>query len=204
MRLARLSLAAILSTPLLVLGLSGCTQSESQSTQGPSVPVTYPVSERVDHIDTYHGVEVADPYRWLEDLDAGETAQWVEAQNAVAQPFLEAIPTRAEINQRLTEVWNYERFGVPDKEGDKYFYERNDGLQDQDVLYVIDSLDAEPRTLIDPNTFSEDRTASMSSFVVSPDGSLVAYSISEGGSDWRHWKVRGVETGEDQIGRAHV
>ena len=140
---------------------------------------------------------MVDPYRWLEDLEGAETAQWVADQNAVAQPFLEAIPARDKINDRLTEVWNYERYGIPDKEGGRYFYERNDGLQDQDVLYVLDSLDAEPRVLIDPNTFSDDRTASMSSFVVSPDGSLVAYSISEGGSDWRHWKVRDVESGED-------
>jgi prolyl oligopeptidase len=197
MRADRLPLRLSFSALFLVMALSGCTKSEPDSAQGPSVPVIYPASERVEHVDSYHGVEVADPYRWLEDLEGEETARWVEAQNAVAQPFLEAIPTRAEINQRLTQVWNYERFGVPDKEGQRYFYERNDGLQDQDVLYVIDALDAEPRILIDPNTFSEDRTASMSSFVVSPDGSLVAYSISEGGSDWRHWKVRTVETGED-------
>ena len=197
MRLARLPIAFTLLVLILVVGLSGCAKSGPEQAEGPSIPVTYPVTERVDHVDTYHGVEVADPYRWLEDLESEEVAQWVEDQNAVAQPFLEAIPAREAIQQRLTEVWNYERFGIPDKEGERYFYERNDGLQDQDVLYVIDTLEAKPRVLIDPNTFSEDRTASMSGFVVSPDGSRVAYSISEGGSDWRHWKVRDVETGED-------
>ena len=197
MRRDSFSLSLFLFALLPLLILTGCADPAPDTAQGPSIPVTYPLSERGDHIDTYHGVEVADPYRWLEDLDAGETAQWVEAQNAVAQPFLEAIPARAKINERLTEVWNYERFKLPEKEGGRYFYRRNDGLQDQDVLYVIDSLDGEPRVLIDPNTFSDDRTASMTSFVVSPDGSRIAYSVSEGGSDWRHWKVRDVETGED-------
>lgn len=197
MKLAHRPLSLSFSALLLVMGLSGCAQSEPETAQGPSVPVAYPSSERIDHIDTYHGVEVADPYRWLEDVDGDKTAQWVVDQNAVAQPFLEAIPARDTINQRLTEVWNYERFTTPVKEGGRYFYRRNDGLQDQDVLYVTDSLDGEPRILIDPNTFSDDRTASMTSFVVSPDGSRIAYSISEAGSDWRHWKVREVETGED-------
>ena len=177
MKLARLPLLLSLSSLFVALTLSGCAQPEPETAQGPAVTVTYPATERVDHIDTYHGVEVADPYRWLEDLDGEETAQWVEAQNAVAQPFLEAIPSRDEINERLTEVWNYERFRLPDKEGGRYFYRRNDGLQDQDVLYVTDTLDGEARVLIDPNTFSDDRTASMSSFVVSPAGSLVAYAL---------------------------
>jgi len=197
MNLARLPLALSLAALFLVLGLSGCTKSEPEPAQGPSVPVIYPVSERIDHIDTYHGVEVADPYRWLEELDGDETAQWVAAENTVAQPFLEAIPARDQINQRLTEVWNYERFKTPVKEGGRYFFRRNDGLQDQDVLYVTDSLEGEVRVLIDPNTFSDDRTASMTSFVVSPDSKLIAYSISESGSDWRHWQVRDVETGEN-------
>ena len=197
MMLARLQRSLLLTGLSSVIALSGCAKSEPESAKGPEIPVTYPDTDRVDHIDNYHGVEVADPYRWLEDVDGDQTAQWVAAENEVTQPFLEAIPARDTINQRLTEVWNYERFTTPVKQGGRYFYRRNDGLQDQDVLYVIDSLEAEPRALIDPNTFSDDRTASMTSFEVSPDGSRIAYSISEAGSDWRHWKVRDVETGED-------
>jgi prolyl oligopeptidase len=143
-------------------------------------------------------VEVADPYRWLEELEGQETTEWVAAQNAVAEPFLEQIPQREEISRRLTELWNYERYQVPIKEGGRIFYRRNDGLQDQDVLYVAESLEAEARVLIDPNIFSEDRTSSLGTFEVSTDGKLIAYSVSEGGSDWRTWKIRDVDTGRDR------
>jgi prolyl oligopeptidase len=164
---------------------------------GPALPIGYPESRRLDHVDRYHEVEVADPYRWLEDLEAEDTAAWIGSQNAVAEPFLAALPKREEIRKRLTEVWNYERFAPPIKKGGRYFYLRNDGLQDQDVLYVADSLDGEPRVLIDPNTFSEDRTASLGQFEISPDAKRIAYSISEGGSDWRTWHVREVDGGRD-------
>jgi len=117
------------------LVLSACSPAEN--------PIFYPETERGNVVDTYFGDEVADPYRWLEDLDGEATAAWVEAQNAISFPFLEAIPQRDAIKNRLTELWNYERFGTPKKEGSRYFYTRNDGLQDQDVLYVTDALDAE-------------------------------------------------------------
>ena len=159
--------------------------------------MTYPETKRQTHTDTYHGVEVADPYRWLEDLDSAETKTWVETQNALANPYLEAIPAREKIKQRLTELWNYERYGTPFKEGGKYFYSRNDGLQDQSVLYVADAIDAEARVLIDPNTFSEDATISLGNYSVSPNGRHIAYSMSDGGSDWKDWKVRDIATGED-------
>jgi prolyl oligopeptidase len=177
--------------------LISCVQPDQQAGGEPQVPAAYPDSQRIEHVDTYHGTEVADPYRWLEELDSPVTAAWVESENAIADPFLEAIPNREQIRERLTEVWNYERYKLPVKEGGRYFYRRNDGLQDQDVLYVVDSLGEEPRVLIDPNTFSDDRTASLSFFEVSPDGEMIAYGISDSGSDWRHWHVRDVETGED-------
>jgi prolyl oligopeptidase len=196
-------MSQILLLALLVLtaafAIAACSQKidSTGSGGGPGLPVSYPETRRVEHVDTYNDVEVADPYRWLEDLEGKETADWVAAQNAVTEPFLERIPQRERIENRLTELWNYERFSVPVKEGGRYFYERNDGLQDQDVLYVADSLGAEARVLIDPNTFSEDRTTSLGEFAVSPDGKLIAYSTSEGGSDWRTYRIRDVGTGKD-------
>jgi prolyl oligopeptidase len=169
--------------------LSACSPADT--------PIVYPQTERGEVVDTYFGDEVADPYRWLEDLDGDATAAWVEAQNAISFPYLEAIPQREAIKKRLTELWNYERYGTPEKEGGRYFYERNDGLQNQDVLYVADAIDADPRVLIDPNTFSEDATVALSSWVPSPDGKWLAYSTSDGGTDWKTWRIRNVDTGED-------
>ena len=133
----------------------------------------------------------------MEDLESREVADWVRAENAIAVPFLEGLPGRDAIEDRLTELWNYERFGVPFKEGGLFFYTRNDGLQDQDVLFVSESLDAEPRVLIDPNGFSEDATIALAGLSVSPDGRFVAYATSDGGTDWNTWHVREVSTGED-------
>src|SRR5690606_36150740 len=156
----------------------------------------YPDTRRGDQVDVYHGERVADPYRWLE-TDSAETRRWIETQNALAQPWLEAIPAREKIKQRLTELWNYERYGVPVKRGGRYFYLRNDGLQNQSVLYVADALDASPRVLLDPNTLSEDGTIALGEFAPSPDGKLLAYSLSDGGTDWRTWRVREAATGRD-------
>ncbi len=186
--------AAALVTALL---FGACSMPAERREPGPRLPLSYPATRSVDQTDDYHGTRVADPYRWLEDLDAPETASWVAAQNAVATPFLEAIPRRDAILARLRELWNYERYDVPVTAGGRIFYLRNDGLQDQDVLYVSDGEGSGPRVLIDPNTFSEDRTTSMRTFAVSRDGAKIAYSISEGGSDWRVWKVRDVGTGAD-------
>ncbi len=171
--------------------LSACQEA------GPPMPEAYPPAARPDHTDDYFGTAVADFYRWMEDLDAPEVAAWVEAQNAIAEPFLAAIPGHGEIEARLTEVWNYERFGIPFKEGGRYFFSRNDGLQDQDVVYVAESLDGEPRVFIDPNTFSEDATVALAGLSVSPDGRYAAYATSDGGTDWNSWHVREVETGQD-------
>ncbi len=186
----------VLTTSVFLIACGGLDAPPTVA-NGPELPIQYPDSFRGEHVDRYHEVEVADPYRWLEDLEGQETAQWVGSQNAVAEPFLAALPRREAIKERLTELWNYERFHPPIKEGRRYFYLRNDGLQDQDVLYVTDSLEGEARILIDPNSFSEDRTASLSQFEVSPDAQLIAYSISEGGSDWRTWHVREVDSGKD-------
>jgi prolyl oligopeptidase len=157
----------------------------------------YPVTRRIDHVDSYHGTSVADPYRWLEDEGSVDTKSWIQAQNALAQPYLESIPVREQIKQRMTQLWNYERYDIPVKRGNRYFYLRNDGLQNQSVLYITERLNAEPRVLLDPNQLSKDATVALSEFVPSPDGRLVAYSLSDGGTDWRTWHFRDVATGKD-------
>ncbi len=164
---------------------------------GDQLPLAYPDAPRGDHTDDYFGTIVADPYRWMEELEAPEVAAWVEAQNALAVPFIESLGPRESIRERLTALWDYERFGTPRKEGGLYFFTRNDGLQDQDVLFVAESLEEEPRLLIDPNGFSDDATIALASWSVSPDGRYIAYATSDGGTDWNSWYLRDVATGED-------
>jgi prolyl oligopeptidase len=159
----------------------------------------YPETRRVEHVDEYFGVEVPDPYRWLEaDVrESDEVAEWVRMQNAVARSFLDAIPERPAIEKRLIELWNYERYSSPRQEGGKYFYQKNDGLQNQAVLYVADSYSAAGRVLIDPNKWSEDGTVALSSSSPSEDGRYLAYARSEAGSDWQQVFVLDLETGKE-------
>ncbi|MBM0107483.1 S9 family peptidase [Steroidobacter sp. S1-65] len=172
--------------------------SSEQAARPSSAPsIAYPATKRIEHVDTYHGVRVPDPYRWLENPDSADTRSWIQAQNALAQPYLEAIPAREHIKRRMTQLWNYERYDIPLKRGDRYFYLRNDGLQNQSVLYVTERLNGEPRVLLDPNKLSKDATVALGEFVPSPDGRLVAYSLSDGGTDWRSWHFRDVATGKD-------
>lgn len=157
----------------------------------------YPPTRKGDQVDDYHGVKVADPYRWLEDLDSEETKAWVEAENKLSFGYLAGIPARTTLKDRITKLWNYEKYGVPFKEGNRYFYLRNSGLQNQSVLYTVTGLDAPPQMVLDPNTMSADGTVAVSGMQPSPDGKLLAYSISASGSDWQEWKVRDVETSKD-------
>jgi prolyl oligopeptidase len=157
----------------------------------------YPPSPKGDQVDQYHGVAIADPYRWLEDPDAPATEAWVEAQNKLTFDFLEQIPERSPLRQRLTQLWNYEKYGIPFKEGDRYFFFKNDGLQNQSVLYTLKSLTNQPTVLLDPNALSEDGTVALSGLALSHDGKRLAYGLSSSGSDWQDWKVRDVVTGED-------
>ncbi len=157
----------------------------------------YPQARKGDVVDTYHGVKVPDPYRWLEDPDAPESREWIEAENKLTFSYLEGIPQREKILKRLTELWNYEKYGTPYKKGGRYFFFKNDGLQNHSVLYTTRDLDEQPTVLIDPNKFSEDGTVAMSDYAVSDDGKNVAYSVSEGGSDWIEWRVREIESGKD-------
>jgi prolyl oligopeptidase len=160
-------------------------------------PLTYPTAPKIDQVDNYHGTLVADPYRTLEDPDTAATKTWVEAQNQVTFAYLNEIPQREAIKQRLTKLWDYEKYGVPFKEGERYFYFKNDGLQNQDVLYTLETLDAQSQVLLDPNLLSEDGTVALSGIAISDNGKLLAYGLSKSGSDWQEWKVRDIETGED-------
>lgn len=160
-------------------------------------PMTYPDSHPSDLVETLHGVEVADPYRWLEDLNSKETATWVEQQNEVTEEYLKKIPGSEKVNRHLTKLWNYERFGIPFVEGGRYFFSKNDGLQNQSVLYTTTALDKEAEILLDPNKLSEDGTIALSDYSISPDGKHMAYSISQSGSDWVEWKVRDIASGKD-------
>jgi prolyl oligopeptidase len=148
-------------------------------------------------VDIYHGQPVPDPYRWLEDLDSERTRAWIEAQNRLTFDYLQRIPARQRLLERLRQLWNYEKYSQPFKEGGRYFYFKNDGLQNQSVLYTQESLEAEARVLLDPNTLSEDGTVALSGIAISRDGRYLAYGLSRSGSDWQEWKVRDIETGED-------
>lgn len=157
----------------------------------------YPITQKGVVVDNYFGIEVADPYRWLEDDLSEETAQWVKAQNKVTFNYLDQIPFRDKIKQRLEKLWNYEKVGSPTKHGDYYYFYKNDGLQNQYVLYRTEDLDAEEsETFIDPNKFSEDGTISMAGTGFTKDGSLMAYLISESGSDWRKIIIKNTVTGD--------
>ena len=157
----------------------------------------YPHAERLDHVDDYHGTRVADPYRWLEDLDGPQTGAWVEAQNALTERILARSDRRAGIHARLRALWDYEKFGIPRAVGGRFFYTKNAGLQNQAVLYTARSLGATSRVLIDPNPLSNDGTVALSGLSISDDGHHVAYSVSTSGSDWQTWRVREVASGRD-------
>jgi prolyl oligopeptidase len=163
----------------------------------PTTPLPYPAAPRVDQTDDYFGTAVADPYRWLEDVDSPQSQAWIEQQNALTESVLETVPQRDAIHARLTQLWDYERRSVPERAGDLYAYYRNTGLQNQAVLYVTRDLAEPGRVLLDPNTFSEDGTVALSSAAFSEDGSRLAYGVSSSGSDWIEWRVRDVATGAD-------
>ncbi|MAT72805.1 MAG: S9 family peptidase [Planctomycetaceae bacterium] len=161
-------------------------------------PLTYPDTRRVDQVDEFHGQQVPDPYRWLEaDVrESDEVAEWVAAENDVARAYLDAIPQRDAIRERLTKLWDYQRYSAPSEEGGRYFYWKNDGLQDQAVLYWADSYDGDGQVLIDPNGRAEDGTVSIGQTAVSENGRLIAYCVKEAGSDWSVIEVKRVDDGE--------
>jgi prolyl oligopeptidase len=157
----------------------------------------YPVAPKGDQVDDYHGAKIADPYRGLENADAAATEKWVAQENELTFGYIEKLPGREAIKKQLTELWNYEKFGGFHKAGNHYFYFRNSGLQNQSVVYVTDSLNGQPRELLDPNTYRKDGTAALAGESVSWNGKLFAYAVAQAGSDWAEWRVRDVATGKD-------
>ena len=164
-------------------------QGESQSGGMPKVS-DYPKTKTVTQQDNYHGTVVSDPYRWLEEEKSEEVSAWVESQNTLARPYLAELPSRERYKERLTALWDYEKYSTPYMVNGKLFYSYNDGLQNQYVLYMADGVNGEPEVLIDPNTLSEDGTVSMASTELSPKASFLAYMLSDGGTDWKTIHVR--------------
>ena len=156
----------------------------------------YPKARKADQVDDFHGTKVYDPYRWMEDTGSAETQSWIEAQNKIANSYFETIPQRARIRERLTELWNYERVSAPSKIGKRYIYSRNDGLQNQSVLYITDSINDPGKVFFDPNKLSTDGTAALSGSSFTEDGKLWAYGVARSGSDRTEWRIMNVETGE--------
>jgi len=183
---------------LLFVACGGLFFLSSLASLAGDTPLKYPKTKRGDQVDDYHGTKVPDPYRWLEaDVrESKDVAAWVEAENKVTNAYLEAIPQREAIKKRLTELWNFERYSLPSKKSGLYFFTRNDGLQNQSVLYVADGLKAKPRVLLDPNKWSKDGTVSLAGTAISPEAKFLAYGKSEGGSDWHTWHVLDVRTGK--------
>lgn len=162
-----------------------------------AAPLAYPPAQRGEVVDRYHGVQVPDPYRWMEDIDAPQTRAWVEAEAALSSGYLAAIPGRRQLQQRMRRLWNFQRWSAPEKHGGHWFYLHNDGLQNQSVLFVTEDPRRPGRVLLDPNTLSADGTVSLRSEAISDDGRYYAYALSEAGSDWQVWHVRDTATGRD-------
>jgi len=158
--------------------------------------LNYPVTRKVDTVDNYFGTRVADPYRWLENDTSKATAEWVKAENEVTNDYLSRIPFREKIREKLTKIWNYPKFGVPFREGPWYFFTKNDGLQNQSVLYVRKGIDGAPKVLLDPNTLSADGTIALEGYTASHDGKYLAYSIARSGSDWNEICMMEIESGK--------
>ena len=187
--------------PVGLLLLVACQQNQTPSSTNEE-KMNYPQTRKDSTVDTYFGTQVADPYRWLEDDRSAETAAWVKAQNAFTFDYLSKIPYRQTIKEKLEKLWNYEKIGSPFVEGDYTYYYKNDGLQNQSVLYRKDK-DGKEEVFLNPNTFSADGTTSLATVAFTEDGSLVAYLISEGGSDWRKGIVLDAKT-KKQIGETLV
>ncbi|MCF8327456.1 MAG: prolyl oligopeptidase family serine peptidase [Bacteroidales bacterium] len=182
---------ALILMSVLFAALSGCKDGSKDQPK-----VEYPETKKVDTTDVYFGTEVPDPYRWLENDTAPEVEDWVERQNEVTFSYLEKIPFRDDIKKRLKDIWNYPKYSAPSKKEGMYFYFKNDGLQNQSVLYMTKDLDKEGQVLLDPNKLSEEGTASLSNSKLSDDGKYLAYGISRGGSDWTEMYVMNVNTKE--------
>ncbi len=182
------------TTKIILLSvLVACTNSEKKDEQA---KLNYPITKKVDTVDTYFGTKVNDSYRWLEDDKSEETGEWVKAQNKVAFDYLATIPFRDKIKERLTQIWNFEKRSTPFKKGGQYFYYKNDGIQNQNVLFVQEGLSGTPKMLLDPNALAADGTVSLGGLSISKDGKYLAYSINRAGSDWSEIYVMEIESGK--------
>ena len=192
----RLLAVAFLTSAVAVIPFDAGLAAQPDRAAAPAI--AYPSTKRVEQVDTQFGVQVADPYRWLENdvRNDPEVASWVGAQNQVTDRFLQTLPLRGWFKQRMTQLYDYERFGTPVKRGSRYFNSHNTGLQNQSVLFVRDGLDGQPRQLIDPNGWSADGATALAEWTPSEDGKLLAYAIQDGGTDWRTVKVMDVATGK--------
>ncbi|MCE2773411.1 MAG: prolyl oligopeptidase family serine peptidase [Bacteroidetes bacterium] len=190
-----MKLQLLVTAILAPIFLSQCANQDQK--QQRTAAISYPITRKVDTVDTYFGVKVPDPYRWLEDDNSDSTKKWVDAQNAVTFDYLNTIPFRNKIKDRLKQIWNFEKQSAPYLKGKRYFFSKNDGMQNQSVLYYKEGVNAEPQLLMDPNQLSKDGTVSLSGWEISPDGKYMAYGISKGGSDWVEWFVRDIENGKD-------
>ena len=188
---------------LLLLASTACTMNQTASREAvapaapaPRASLVYPATERQELVESQFGAAVPDPYRWLEaDVrEDSKVAAWVAQQNALTNSYLATLPGRTTFEQRIRELYNFERFGVPQKQGNRYFYSRNTGLQNQNVLYVREGLNGPPRMLIDPNTWSKDGATALAEWSPSEDGRRLLYSVQEGGADWRVVRVLDVHT----------
>ena len=187
----------------LLLGVLTLVAASCRSSEPAKPVIAYPVTTKGEVVEDYHGTKVPDPYRWMEDLDSKQVADWVASENAVTKPHLASLPLRQRLTERLTALWNYPRVSLPDIEGQKLFYSKNTGLQRQSPVYVRDNWAATPRLVIDPNVISEDGSVSLAQYQPSPNAALLAYGLAEGGADWRVIKVRDIASGEDLADEIH-
>jgi len=176
-----------------VVTMAACTSTS----EPPKPALTYPATTMGSVVEDFGGTKVADPYRWMESLDSPEVKPWIAAQNAVTEPFLNALPHRTTLNERLTALWDYPRVGLPSLEGGQMFYAKNSGLQRQAPIFRRDGIDKPPTLVIDPNVISEEGTVALAEYKVSPDAKLMAYGLSEGGADWETIHLRDLGTGKD-------
>ena len=181
-----MTMMAFICALVLIIAVAACRKAEEK--------ITYPLTKKVEQVDDYFGTRVADPYRWLEDDNSEETKKWVEEQNKVTFAYLEKIPYREKIRQRLKDIYNYPRMGQPIRAGEYYFFYKNDGLQNQSVIYIQKGLEGRPEVFIDPNQLSPDGTVRIGLAGFSPDFRYVAINRSEAGSDWSEIRVMEIAT----------
>ncbi|MGH7866044.1 MAG: S9 family peptidase, partial [Candidatus Dormibacteraceae bacterium] len=182
-----------------IAALADATPSAAGEDPGSATdtPLVYPAAKRGNVVDDYHGVKVADPYRWLEQLDSPETRAWVSNEARITESYLEGLPSRLGLRQRLATLLNYEKYGVPFHKAGRYFYSYNSGLQEQSVLCMTEGLSGPPRVVLDPNLLSTNGSLAVVGYVVSEDAKRLAYGVSHGGSDWTDWRIRDLDIGRD-------